>query len=48
MTRRHTAPREITMTSANDMGGATEFLDRADVTEKVQALFGEDLAELGS
>ena len=47
MTRRHTAPREITMTSASDMAGATKFLDRADVTEKVQALFDEDLAELG-
>jgi uncharacterized peroxidase-related enzyme len=47
MTRRHTAPREIKMASVSDMAGATQFLDRADVTEKVQALFDEDLAELG-
>ena len=35
------------MTSSSDMTGATQFFDRADVTEKVQALFDEDLAELG-
>jgi len=35
------------MTSATDMAGATQFLERADVTEKVQAWFDEDLAELG-
>jgi uncharacterized peroxidase-related enzyme len=35
------------MTSASDMTGAAQFLDRADVTEKVQAWFDEDLAELG-
>jgi hypothetical protein len=47
MTRRHTAPRETKVTSVSDMAGATQFLNRADVTEKVQALFDEDLAELG-
>ena len=47
MTRRHTAPGEIKMASVSDMAGATQFLDRADVTEKVQALFDVDLAELG-
>jgi uncharacterized peroxidase-related enzyme len=47
MTRRHTAPREIKLASASDIAGATQFLDRADVTEKVQALFDVDLAELG-
>src|SRR5580658_4929292 len=35
------------MNSASDMAGAAQFLDRADVTEKVQAWFDEDLAELG-
>jgi uncharacterized peroxidase-related enzyme len=35
------------MTSASDMAGVTQFLDRAEVTEKVQAWFDEDLAELG-
>jgi uncharacterized peroxidase-related enzyme len=35
------------MTSASDMADATEFLDRADVTEKVQAWFDEDLAQSG-
>ena len=35
------------MTSSSDMTGPTQFLDRADVTEKVQALFDEDLAESG-
>ena len=47
MTMRPTAPGESMMTSFSDMTGATQFLDRADVTEKVQALFDEDLAELG-
>jgi uncharacterized peroxidase-related enzyme len=47
MTRWHTAPGEIQMTSASDTASATQFLDRAEVTEKVQALFDEDLAELG-
>jgi uncharacterized protein YciW len=35
------------MTNAPDTRGATQFLDRADVTEKVQAWFDEDIAELG-
>jgi alkylhydroperoxidase family enzyme len=35
------------MTNATDTAGATQFLDRADVTEKVQAWFDEDIAELG-
>src|SRR5690348_16374843 len=43
----HTAPREIKMARVSDMTGATQFLDRADVTEKVQALFDVDMAELG-
>jgi uncharacterized peroxidase-related enzyme len=47
MTRRHTAPGEIKMASVSDMAGATQFLDRADVTEKVRALFDVDMAELG-
>jgi hypothetical protein len=41
------APREIKMTTATGMAGATQFLDRADVTEKVQAWYDEELAELG-
>jgi alkylhydroperoxidase family enzyme len=47
MTMRHTAPGEGMMTSSSDRTGATQFLDRADVTEEAQALFDEDLAELG-
>ena len=47
MTKRHIAPREVKMARASDMAGATQFLDRADVSEKVQALFDEDLAALG-
>ena len=47
MMTRHAAPREITMASPSETAGATQFLDRADVSEKVQALFDEDLAELG-
>jgi alkylhydroperoxidase family enzyme len=35
------------MTTATGMAGATQFLDRADVTEKVQAWYDEELAELG-
>jgi uncharacterized peroxidase-related enzyme len=47
MTRRHTAAREIKMASVGDRPGATQFLDRADVTERVQALFDADVAEMG-
>jgi uncharacterized peroxidase-related enzyme len=35
------------MTGTTDVAGATQFLERADVTEKVQALFDADKAELG-
>jgi len=35
------------MTSASDMAGVTQFLDRADVSEGAQAWFDEDLAQLG-
>ena len=47
MTRQHTVPGEIKMANVSDIAGATQFLDRAEVTEKVQALFDVDLAELG-
>jgi uncharacterized peroxidase-related enzyme len=47
MTRRQTAPGQIKMTSSSEAASATQFLDRADTTEKVQAWFDEDVAELG-
>jgi len=36
------------MTSSSDMTGATQFLYRADVTEKVQAFFDEADAQLAA
>ncbi len=35
------------MATIGDMTGSTHFLDRADVTEKVQALFDTDIREMG-
>jgi uncharacterized peroxidase-related enzyme len=35
------------MTNISDMAGPTQFLDHAGMTEKVQALFNLDLAEMG-
>lgn len=35
------------MTNASDPAGATQFLRRAEVSDAAQAIFGEDVAELG-
>jgi uncharacterized peroxidase-related enzyme len=42
-----TEPTDSKTATARDMACSTQFLDRAEVTEKVQTLFDVDLAEMG-